>query len=65
MAYMTYTFLELFRATNKKSLKLQNLGDTIEYFRKQYLVSIAKFAYNCAVKWVSVDAVIAKLVIVA
>ena len=62
---MTYTFLELFRVSNKKSLKLQNLGDTIGYFRKQYLVSIAKFAYACAVKGISVDAVIAKLGIAA
>lgn len=58
---MSYTFLELFRASNKKSLKLQNLGDTIGYFRKQYLVSIAKFAYTCAAKGVNLDAVITKL----
>lgn len=62
---MSYTFLELFRITNKKSLKLETLGDTIGYFRKQYLVSIAKFAYTCAVKGVPVDAVITKLGIVA
>jgi hypothetical protein len=65
MVFMTYTFLELFRVPNKKALKLQNLGDTIGYFRKQYLVSIAKFAYTCAVKGVSVDAVITKLGIAA
>jgi hypothetical protein len=65
MVFMTYTFLELFRVSNKKSLKLQNLGDTIGYFRKQYLVSIAKFAYTCAVNGVSVDAVITKLGIAA
>jgi hypothetical protein len=48
MVFMTYTFLELFRVSSKKALKLRNLGDTIGYFRKQYLVSIAKFAYTCA-----------------
>ena len=58
---MTYTFLELFRVSNKKSLKLQTLGDTVGYFRKQYLVSIAKFAYTCAVKGINIDAVITKL----
>jgi len=61
MVFMAYTFLELFRVSNKKSLKLENLGDTIGYFRKQYLVLISKFAYTCAVKGVTVDAVITKL----
>ncbi len=61
MVFMTYTFLELFRVPNKKSLKLQNLGDTIGYFRKQHLVSIAKFAYTCAAKGVNLDVVITKL----
>ncbi len=65
MVFMTYTFLELFRVPNKKSLKLQNLGDTIGYFRKQHLVSIAKFAYTCAAKGVNLDAVITKLVMAA
>ncbi len=63
MVFMPYTLLELLKVSNKKSLKLENLGDTIGYFHKQYLVSIAKFAYNCAVEGVSVDAVITKLVI--
>lgn len=58
---MTYTFLELLRVSNKKSIKLQNLGDIIRYFRKQYSVSIAKFAYTCAVNGIEVDAVITKL----
>ena len=61
MVFMTYTFLELFRVSNRKTLKLQNLGDTIGYFRKQYLVCIAKFAYSCAENGVSLDAVITKL----
>jgi hypothetical protein len=58
---MTYTFLELFRASNKKSLKLQNLGDTIGYFCKQFLVSIAKFAYTYTVNRITAHAVINKL----
>jgi hypothetical protein len=36
LVFMTYTFLELLRVSNKKSLKIQNIGDTIGYFRKQY-----------------------------
>jgi len=64
MVFMTYIFLELFRISNKKSLKLQNLGD-IGYFRKQYLVSIAKYAYNCTINRITVDAVIIKLEIAA
>lgn len=61
MVFTTYTFLELFRASNKKTLQLQNLGDTIGYFREQYLVCIAKFAYSCAENGVSLNAVITKL----
>jgi len=61
MVFMTYTFLELFRVSNKKTLKLGTIGDTIGYFRKQYLVTIAKFAYTCAEKGVNIDAVITKL----
>ncbi|MCX7921559.1 MAG: IS701 family transposase [Clostridia bacterium] len=61
MVFMTYTFLELFRVSNKKALKLQNLGDTIGYFREQYLVCIAKFVYSCAEKGVSLNAAITKL----
>lgn len=56
---------ELFRVLNKKSLKLQSLGETIGYFCKQYLVSIAKFAYTLAVNGMTIDAVITKLGIVA
>ena len=61
MVFMTYTFLELFKVSNKKSLKLKNLGDTIGYFRKQYLVGIAKFAYTCAVNGVELCTVVSKL----
>lgn len=65
MVFMTYTFLELFRVSNKKSLKLNTLGDTIGYFRKQYMGSIAKYAYTCAMKGVKLDAIITKLGIAA
>ncbi|MFZ5351136.1 MAG: IS701 family transposase [Bacillota bacterium] len=61
MVFMTYTFLELFRVSSKSTLKLQNLGDTIGYFREQYLVCIAKFVYSCAEKGVSLNAAITKL----
>ncbi len=62
---MTYTFLELFRVSNGNLLKLKTLGDTIGYFRQQYMVEIAKFAYSCAVEGVSLNSVITKLGIVA
>lgn len=65
MVFMTYTFLELFRVSNKKSLKLDTIGDTVGYFRKQYMVSIAKYAYTCATKGVTLDAVVAKLGVAA
>lgn len=65
MIFMTYTFLELFRVSNKKSLKLETLGDTIGYFRKQYLGSIVKFVYSCADKNMSICAVYSKLGIAA
>lgn len=65
LVFMTYTFLELFRVYHKKPLKLQNLGDTIGYFRKQYLVSITKYAYTCAIKGISLGTVISKLGIAA
>jgi len=58
---MTYTFLELFRVSNKKSLNIQNIGDTIGYFRKQHLVNIVKYTYTCAINRVSFDDVVAKL----
>jgi len=61
MVFMTYTFLELFRVSNKRALKLQNLGDTIGYFREQYMVCIAKFVYSCAENGVSLNAAISKL----
>ncbi len=62
---MTYTFLELFRVSKKRTLKLETIGDTIGYFRKQYMVCIAKFAYSCAEKGVSLDDVVAKLGVAA
>ena len=58
---MAYTFLELFRISNKKILKLQTLGDTIGYFRQQYLVCVAKFAYVCAEQGVKLDTMLSKL----
>ena len=57
---MAYTFLELFRISNKKTLKLKTIGDTIVCFRLQYMVGVAKFAYSCAVKGVALETVIAK-----
>ncbi|WP_265446776.1 transposase, partial [Acetivibrio straminisolvens] len=65
MVFMTYTFLELFRVSKKRTLKLEPIGDTIGYFRKQYMVCIAKFAYSCAEKGVSLDDVVAKLGVAA
>ncbi|WP_265442765.1 IS701-like element ISCth16 family transposase [Acetivibrio straminisolvens] len=65
MVFMTYTFLELFRVSKRRTLKLETIGDTIGYFRKQYMVCIAKFAYSCAEKGVSLDDVVAKLGVAA
>jgi hypothetical protein len=65
MVFMTYTFLELFRVSNGRTLKLKNIGDTIGYFRQQYMVQVAKFAYSCAAEGVSLESVISKLGIVA
>lgn len=61
LVFMTYTFLELFRVSNKKSLNIQNIGDTIGYFRKQHLVNIVKYTYTYAINRVSFDDVVAKL----
>lgn len=58
---MFITFLELFMVSNKKTLKLENPGDIIMYFRQQYLAPISRFAYTYAVNRVSADAVISKL----
>ncbi|OOM77119.1 hypothetical protein CLOBL_31220 [Clostridium sp. BL-8] len=44
MVFLTYTFFEIFRVKNSKRLKLKNLGDTISYFRNNYLVQIVSFA---------------------
>lgn len=65
MIFMAYTFLELFRASNGKTLKLKTIGDTIRYFRQQYMVEIAKFAYSCAAEGVSLESMISKLGIAA
>ncbi|GAE87033.1 hypothetical protein JCM21531_374 [Acetivibrio straminisolvens JCM 21531] len=62
---MTYAFLELFKVSKRRTLKFETIGDTIEYFRKQYMVCIAKFAYSCAEKWVSLDDIAAKLGVAA
>lgn len=65
MVFMTYTFLELFRVSKGKNLKLKTIGDTVGYFRQQYMVEIAKFAYSCAAEGVSLEAMITKLGIAA
>lgn len=65
MVFMTYTFLKLFRLSKGKLLKLKTIGDTVGYFRQQYMVEIAKFAYSCAAKGVSLDSMITKLGIAA
>ena len=61
MVFMTYTFLELFRASKGKALGLKTIGDTIGYFRQQYMVEIVKAAYSCAAKGISVSSIITKL----
>jgi len=61
MVFMAYTFLEIFRVSTMKMLKLKTIGDTIGYFRQQYLVDVDKFAYSCTVKGVTLESVIAKL----
>lgn len=63
--YMAYTFLELFKVSNKKKYKFETLGDTIGYFRKLYLASIVKYAYNCAKNGISVDTAFSSLGLVA
>ena len=65
MVFMAYTFLEIFRVSTRKTLKLRTIGDTIGYFRQQYLVDVAKFACYCAVKGVALESVITKLRIAA
>lgn len=55
---MTYIFLELFRISKGKLLKLKTIGDTVGYFRQQYMVEIAKFEYSCAAEGVSLDSMI-------
>lgn len=65
MVFMTYSFLELFRVSNKKTVKLETIGDTIGYFRKQYLVSIVKFVFACAKNGMDIDTTFSKLGIAA
>ncbi len=57
---MAYTLLELFRLSNGRTLKLKTIGDTIGYFREQYMNNITKFAYSSAVKGVGLDSMISK-----
>jgi hypothetical protein len=49
MVFMTYAFLELFSVSTRKTLKLKTIGDTIVYFRQQYMADVARFAYTCAI----------------
>ncbi|OOM58895.1 hypothetical protein CLOBI_37280 [Clostridium beijerinckii] len=65
MVFLTYTFLEIFRVKNSKTLKLKTLGDTISYFRNNYLMQIVSFAHACADNGVGLDSVISKLGLVA
>ena len=61
MVYMTYSFLELFRVSNKRELKFQTLGDVIRYFRDKYLAQIVMFVYNCAENALEIEATFSKL----
>jgi hypothetical protein len=61
MVFMTYTFLEFFRASKGKTLGLKTIGDTIVYFRQQYMVEVVKTAYSCAAKGLSLSTFISKL----
>lgn len=65
MVFMTYTFLELFRTSKSKVLGLKTIGDTIGYFRQQYMVEIVKASYSCAAKGLSLSSMITKLGLVA
>ncbi len=65
MVFLTYTFPEIFRVKNSNILKLKTLGDTISYFRNNYLVQIVGFAHSCADNGISLDSVISKLGLVA
>jgi len=65
IVFLTYTFLEIFRVRNNKTLKLKTLGDTISYFRNSYLVQIVSFAHACVDNGISLDWVISKLGLVA
>ncbi|EKQ51706.1 MAG: transposase family protein [Clostridium sp. Maddingley MBC34-26] len=63
--FLTYTFLEIFRVKNSKTLKLKTLEDTISYFRNNYLVQIVSFAHTCTDNGISLDSFISKLGLVA
>lgn len=65
MVFMTYTFLELFRASKVKALGFNTTGDTIGYFRQQCMVEIVKIAYSCVVKGLSLSPMIINLGLVA
>jgi hypothetical protein len=65
MVFMAYTFLELFRVSTRKTLKLRTIGDTIVYFRTQYMIDVAKFAYTCAINGIAFETVIAKFRVTA
>lgn len=62
---MIYIFLELFRGSNKKKLKFMTLGDTIGYFRKQYLATVVKYAYDCAETGIALEVTFSKLSLIA
>jgi hypothetical protein len=42
-------------------LKFATLGDNLGYFRKQQLVAVVKYAYNCAENGVALGDAFAKL----
>lgn len=61
MEFMTYTFLELFRVSNKKTFKFETLGDVIGHFRNKYLVNIVGIAYYCGKNNMDKDIMFSKL----
>ena len=64
MVFMTYAFLELFRVSNNKALKLEAIGNTMGYFRKQHYGSIVnyrsivKFVFTCAKNNLNINVVL-------
>lgn len=65
MEFMTYTFLELFRVSNKGKYKFETLGDVIGHFRNNYLVNIVKVAYTCGENGIGINTMFSKLGLVA